>query len=722
MANITYLPKIWETSNVVIRSLEEIANIIKSNPGIKLDTQEIHNWASSNNYVKGMNKQKDAEFKKMKEKLPAFIASGEFNYADNNGLDIYYGLIIIDIDKIPNPYELQQRIINDETVVMCFTSISRQGLKVVHKLDYRGFNNLYEHFVYHRQAWEHLSKKYKETFNIDVDPDGQDISRKCFISYDPNVYFNPKAKKFGFEYKYEDPKPSENPESEFYNYYQPYTINEGDAETILDSIVDWATKFKISLLDEYKDYIDGGLAIRSVISDKDKGFKYYNDICKLSPKYDEKNIESKWENIYTSYDSNRGKKVTLGSLIWLAQKKGFEVKKNKMDNASLRNFLIQILTEKEIWLKFNSLRNTLLKYNKEHKIWETISIRWLNELYIIIFNSIVGKEYAYDFLMAIAKEFNPIHDFINSIKEWDGVDYLSQLYDTIQVKEEDDRNVMKMFIRKWLIGVIEAAQNGPSKKRYNENVLILIGGQGIGKTRWTRSLLPIEYQDLYTEKNINLRDKDDEKIANESLIIFMDEFGNIINDRTSIEDFKNFVSQTKITMRVPYGRSNEDFYKYASFVGSSNPSQILTDTTGNRRFWPIEIESINYMHDINVNGLWSQIYSYWKAGEAHWLTKEEQSHLSLYNERFEREDSIIELINLFFDKGEEHMTATTMILYINEQFGKDVIKLNYTGAFGRLCNKYGFKRIRSKDKKWGYYVSKKVVDQQLIMAKALKFN
>jgi putative DNA primase/helicase len=74
------------------------------------------------------------------------------------------------------------------------------------------------------------------------------------------------------------------------------------------------------------------------------------------------------------------------------------------------------------------------------------------------------------------------------------------------------------------------------------------------------------------------------------------------------------------TYRPPYGRSPRDIHRSCVFSGTTNESAFLTDTTGNRRYWPV------YCHSIDIPGLvaardqlWGEAFEEWVSGERHWL-------------------------------------------------------------------------------------------------------
>ena len=72
-------------------------------------------------------------------------------------------------------------------------------------------------------------------------------------------------------------------------------------------------------------------------------------------------------------------------------------------------------------------------------------------------------------------------------------------------------------------------------------------------------------------------------------------------------------------MRRPYGRFDIEKPALASFIGTVNPDGVgfLTDTTGNRRFRPVFLQSIDrrYSTACNVSQIWAEAVAAYRNGE-----------------------------------------------------------------------------------------------------------
>lgn len=161
--------------------LSDIVKIIKSD----VLKSEIENLRL--NLKEGLIDKADS----IKKALPSFTPSGTFNTSRKASLiQTYSGYLVLDIDKL----SLEQLNYTRETAVsdpytfIAFISPSGNGLKIIVSIDCDVIN--------HKLAVAKVSAYYEQLLNIKIDPSGKDVSRLCFMSYDPNCFCNDNAKVF----------------------------------------------------------------------------------------------------------------------------------------------------------------------------------------------------------------------------------------------------------------------------------------------------------------------------------------------------------------------------------------------------------------------------------------------------------------------------------------------------------------------------------------------
>ena len=60
-----------------------------------------------------------------------------------------------------------------------------------------------------------------------------------------------------------------------------------------------------------------------------------------------------------------------------------------------------------------------------------------------------------------------------------------------------------------------------------------------------------------------------------------------------VSTLKSFISLQEDKFRLPYGHRDVTIYRQCVFIGTTNDRDYLTDTTGNRRYFPVYIVRID---------------------------------------------------------------------------------------------------------------------------------
>lgn len=127
---------------------------------------------------------------KLKSKLSYVTFAGTFEKRANDKIKESSGLACIDYDDIEDLTQIKQKLKNDEFTHCVFFSPSGKGLKLLVKIPFLENKNIKDKNNAYRGYWNSIAKHYK----IKFDEAAKDISRACYLSYDPNPYFNPKSK------------------------------------------------------------------------------------------------------------------------------------------------------------------------------------------------------------------------------------------------------------------------------------------------------------------------------------------------------------------------------------------------------------------------------------------------------------------------------------------------------------------------------------------------
>jgi len=147
-----------------------------------------------------------------------------------------------------------------------------------------------------------------------------------------------------------------------------------------------------------------------------------------------------------------------------------------------------------------------------------------------------------------------------------------------------------------------------------------------------------------------------------------------------IEEIKQFLSKTEDRYRVAYDRQVSEFPRKCVFFGTTNNHNFLQDPTGNRRFWPVDInpanKKLNHWEKLtdNVVGLiWAEALSLYRDGETLELdseaAKEAERMQGLHLEEDPREGLIIKYLETPLPEDWEEKEVWARRQYLEEPNG-----------------------------------------------------
>ena len=274
-------------------------------------------------------------------------------------------------------------------------------------------------------------------------------------------------------------------------------------------------------------------------------------------------------------------------------------------------------------------------------------------------------------------------------------DYIRDLANTVHVKGGDQEQMLwYRYLRKWLVGMVASWL---SDDVVNNVILVLIGEQGAYKTTWFNYLLPPPLkQYFYTKTNAKRMSKDDILTLAQYALVCCEELDTM--RPAELNQLKAAVTMPSIDERAAYAHYHEHRKHIASFCGTGNNTQFLSDPTGNRRWLPFEVESIVSPrdHPFHYEGIYSQALALYKSGFQYWFTKEEIQELNCHNKQFETPRLEHELVDLYFRKPTdselgEFMSVARALQIISNGISQKLSAVNVGRAFSDL----GFKRVRT---------------------------
>ena len=120
----------------------------------------------------------------LKIKLPAILWSGQFKRRKAADLIQHSGLIVADFDDLgDNLQSVRSKLLASPHLLLLFISPSGNGLKAVFRVSTDA--------AQHGESFNAVAQHVYELTGEKIDSSGKDVSRLCFVSYDPEIFVNP---------------------------------------------------------------------------------------------------------------------------------------------------------------------------------------------------------------------------------------------------------------------------------------------------------------------------------------------------------------------------------------------------------------------------------------------------------------------------------------------------------------------------------------------------
>ena len=201
-------------------------------------------------------------------------------------------------------------------------------------------------------------------------------------------------------------------------------------------------------------------------------------------------------------------------------------------------------------------------------------------------------------LVAQGNSFHPVQEYLNSLV-WDG----RKRVDTMFVRHlgTPDTAYARGISRLVMLGGAVRVFEPGHKFDY---VAILEGGQGKRKSTFISKLAKHWYSEL--KGDFHEPQKMVERMQGHWVIELPELQG---FTKGEVQDIKAFVSTQSDTVRLAYAARAQDYPRQCIFIGSTNEAEYLRDSTGGRRFWPVEclVETIDTdRFAAEVDQLWAE--------------------------------------------------------------------------------------------------------------------
>lgn len=257
-----------------------------------------------------------------------------------------------------------------------------------------------------------------------------------------------------------------------------------------------------------------------------------------------------------------------------------------------------------------------------------------------------GKDKIFDGLnvVAMSRRFHPVRDFLDSCG-WDGQPRLETLL--VDYLGAEDNPYTRAVTRKALVAAVARIYHPGCKFDY---MLTLRGRQGLGKSALIAKLGGDWFSDSFT----TMQGKDAyEQVQG----VWLMEIGELAGMRKAeAETIKLYISKQSDRFRPAYGRRLQEFPRQCIFVGTTNETQFLRDTTGNRRFWVVDTPNaprLDMWSDLTpevIRQVWAEAVSYFRKGETLFLPPDLETAAREVQELYEEENPKVGIVASYLER------------------------------------------------------------------------
>ena len=297
-------------------------------------------------------------------------------------------------------------------------------------------------------------------------------------------------------------------------------------------------------------------------------------------------------------------------------------------------------------------------------------------------------------LSQVIPDFHPFQAYCEGLPEWDGEDRVSEL-----ARRVSDASLWVNGFHRWMLGMMAQWMGMESLCANAVAPLLISTEQGRCKSTFCSILLPKELQSFYIDKfDLTSVSGCEQKLSLFGLIN-MDEFDRY--GERSMANLKNLMQLKKLTFRKSHRSYYSQLPRIASFIGTSNQKELLTDTTGSRRFLCVEVTKKIDCTMPNYAQIYAQLKVELLAGEQYWFSAEEERDIQVNNQAYYKHSPEQELFFKCFriPSAEEEgirLSSTDIFCRLQKRFPA-AFRGRGVSNMGRMLLAMGVERTRTRE-------------------------
>lgn len=625
------------------------------------------------------------------QKVPKLLPAAAF--IRKNGImtmSEYNGIVMLQVNNLSGLMEadaVKERVKELPQTYLAFTGSSGKSVKIWVRFTYP--DDLLpvdreQAELFHAHAYRLAVKFYQPQLPFDIDLKEPSLEQYCRLTYDPDLYFNPEAMPIYMKQPMAMPtemtyreqvqteaSPLQRLAPGYESHHALSVLFEAAFARALDEQQDG-----YSLGDDIHSLLVclAGHCFRAGIPEEDT-VRWTRAHYRLPE--DDFLIRETVRNVYRTSKGFADKSSLLPEQLFVMQmdefmKRRYEFRFNQLTSQ------VECRQRNSFDFYFRPVDRRLMAsitMNAQYeglKLWDKDVVRYLNSDRVPL--------------------YQPVEEFLYGLPHWDGKDHIGDLAKRVPC---DNPHWAQLF-RRWFLSMV-AHWRGLSKNHANSTSPILVGPQAYRKSTFCRLILPPCLQAYYTDSIDFSRKRDAELYLNRFLLINMDEFDQIgINQQSFV---KHILQKPVVNTRRPNASAVEELRRYASFIGTSNHKDLLTDTSGSRRYIGVEVTGvIDVVRPIDYEQLYAQAMAALYHNERYWFDEKEEAILTEANQEFEQSPAIEQLFLVYYrvaeDEEEGEWLLAADLLQRIQKASKMKFSPGQVNYFGRILQRLGVQSYR----------------------------
>jgi predicted P-loop ATPase len=249
--------------------------------------------------------------------------------------------------------------------------------------------------------------------------------------------------------------------------------------------------------------------------------------------------------------------------------------------------------------------------------------------------------------------YHPMRVYFNSLPTTTSTEHIDMFLNCLDI---NDSHITREVIKKWLVGCVAKLF-----EQHQNFALVLEGKGDIGKTTLCKWLAV--NRNWYCSENPAYGNERDFTILQATKFIWELEELESVTSKKAAGSLKAFLTRDIGNARKAYGKVNKLYTAIANFICTVNMPEYLVDTSGNRRYFPVYVNSIDFAyHSIDKDAFWSEVANlYFNSTYDYILTEEEKAYQTVQNETKMMTNSLVDYLTDILEPSEDGFTPNVRL-------------------------------------------------------------